>query len=156
MGERGPSPKRESQRRRTNKPETPVVQVAVAGSVVVPEPDLEWHAIARMLWDGMAGSGQSAWYEPSDWAAAFVLCESVSREFCDQPVVSRDGDVQWVKMPPRAAALAAWRSQMAALMVSEGDRRRASVELTRESSAPEEDGDVTHLNDIRARLRGAG
>ncbi len=62
-------------------------------------------------------------------------------------------------MAPKGASLAAWLKGMAALMVTEGERRRAGLELQRGPTgvSGEEVGDVSELDEYRERLgRSAG
>lgn len=156
MGERGPVPKRESQRRRTNKPERPTVHAATTPSVTVPDADPNWHPVALRWFESLAQSGQSAFYTASDWATAFVVAESMSRELKPQPLVvgrGEDATVKMVSMPPKGASLAAWLKAMSSLMVTEGDRRRAGLELDRAVGGEEATGDVSELDEYRQRLR---
>ena len=156
MGERGPVPKRESQRRRTNKPERPTVHAATSSSVTVPDADPNWHPVALRWFESLAQSGQSAFYTASDWATAFVVAESMSRELKPQPLVvgrGEDATVEMVSMPPKGASLAAWLKAMSSLMVTEGDRRRAGLELDRAVGGEEATGDVSELDEYRQRLR---
>lgn len=90
----------------------------------------DWHSIATIWYDSLALSGQHVFYEPSDWAYAYVIAETMSRELVPQPVFDSDGkEVGQVVRPPRASAVSVWLRAMAALLVTEGDRRRAGVEL---------------------------
>jgi hypothetical protein len=108
--------------------------------------------VAARWFRSLAGSGQAQFYEASDWAAAVVLAESMSRELNPQPVVTKDGDVTMVSMAPKAASVAAWLKGMSALLATEGDRRRAAIELER-TATEEANGDVSWLDDARLRLR---
>lgn len=163
MGERGPVPKRSDQRRRTNKPAKPVTKApskrAAKGSApktsATHRPDPKWHPVAKRWFSSLARSGQSAFYEPSDWAAAFVIAESISRELHPQPVVDGDGNVTMVSFPPKGASLAAWLKGMSSLLVTEGDRRRASLELQRPGAGEEASADVSELDEYRRRLQGS-
>lgn len=155
MGERGPAPKRSDQKRRRNKPDVPVEQAEGADEVEIPAADPEWHPVAAQFYAALAKSGQSVFYEPSDWALAYALAESMSLEFKPQPVVDKDGNVTWVRFPPKGASLAAWLKGMTVLLVGEGDRRRVRLELQRQ--APEggdDDADVSELAEYRNRLSG--
>lgn len=157
MPERGPAPKRSDQRRRRNVPEAGEPTRSPGAEVVEAlEPDPDWHPVAVQWFRSLAVSGQSAFYESSDWASAFVLAESMSRELHPQPVIDKDGGVTMVRMPPKAASVSAWLKGMTALLATEGDRRRAALELVRPTVDEEDDGDVSHLDDARRRLRGAG
>lgn len=163
-GAGGPPPKRSDQRRRRNTPVAGEPQQAPGGEVVVPEPDEAWHPVARRWFESLKGSGQSRFYESSDWGLAFLLAESMSRELHPQPIVIGKGENARVEMfttPPKGASLAAWLKGMTALLVSEGDRRRAALELQRPQKPPadgtaEEDGSVTVLDSWRARTEGTG
>lgn len=157
-GAGGPVPKRSSQRRRRNTPAAGEPTTAEgAAEVEQPKANSQWHPVAKRWFDSLAASGQSRFYEPSDWAAAYLLAESMSRELKPQPLIDADGKMHRVSMPPKAASVAAWLKGMTALLVTEGDRRRAALELDRSKPAGEEGGaDVTHLDDIRRRLHSAG
>lgn len=157
MGTRGPAPKRQSQRRRVNKPEVPVKSAPGAPKVEIPEPDPKWHPVARQLWDSLPLSGQSAFYEPADWAAAYTLCESMSREFHPQPLVvgsGKDAELVMVSLPPKSASVSAWAKVMSELLVTEGARRRVRLELERPKDG-EVTADVSELDEYRNRLSGA-
>ncbi len=134
MGQRGPVPKREGQRRRRNKPEVETETAAGAADVVAPPGDDGWHPIARAWYDALGRSGQAKFYEPADWATAYLLADVMSRELHPQPVVVGD-EVRMLNLPPKAASVAAWRATMAALLVTEGDRRRVRLELERPPAA---------------------
>lgn len=132
MGTRGPIPNRSDQRRRRNAPELPIDEAAGADDVEAPEPDETWHPIARRIFDSLGESGQSVFYEPSDWAQAFLMCESISRDLRPQVVGTTDsGEILEATIPLKGASLNAYRAVMAALLVTEGDRRRAALELQR-------------------------
>lgn len=155
MGTRGPAPKRSDQRRRENKPSQEIVEVYGAAQVERPRVNSQWHPVAKRWFESLAFSGQSRFYEPSDWAAAYVLAESISRELKPQVVgVTDEGEAVRAHVPPKGASLAAWLKGMTALLVTEGDRRRASVELQRPiTDSDEGDGDVSWIDDARRRLR---
>lgn len=153
-GAGGVPPKRDAQRRRSNAPALGEATAAPGAAVVeVPEADPEWHPVALRWFESLAKSGQSVFYEPSDWLTAFMLAESMSRELKPQTVVDKEGNVHMVSLPPKGASLAAWLKGMTTLMVTEGDRRRARLELFRPSAGGEEDADVSELDDYRRRLR---
>jgi hypothetical protein len=122
--------------------------------------DAGWHPVARQWFESLAQSGQSAFYQPSDWATARVIAESISRELKPQPMVvgfGEDAHVEWIERPPKGASMAAWLKGMTVLLVTEGDRRRAQVELERPRPAAgdeEPTADVSELDEYRRRLRG--
>ena len=155
MGERGPVPKRSTQRRRTNSPAPQAVTVAPAPGDA-PRPNSKWHPVAKRWFESLGQSGQSRFYEPSDWATAYLIAESISRELRPQPV--RMGEsTEMVLLPPKGASLAAWLKGMSTLLVTEGDRRRVQLELARPEAAGEDgDAHVSWIDDARERLRGGG
>lgn len=117
MGSRGPVPKRSEERRRRNKPEHPVTSAPGAQSVSIPEPCKDWHPIARQLWDSLAVSGQARFYEPSDWAVAYSLMDDISFYKTSR---KRSGQM-----------LTAIMSGLSTLLLTEGERRRVGIELSR-------------------------
>lgn len=155
-GSGGPPPKRSDQRRRKNKPATGETTKATgAKKVARPRVDTKWHPVAKRWFESLSKSGQSAFYEPSDWATAYLLAESISRELQPQPMVvglGEDAEVQMVTLPPKGASLAAWLKAMTSLMVTEGDRRRLRLELERPAAGEADDGKVTWIEDARKRL----
>ena len=134
----GPIPKRDAERRRRNKPavETTTVDLdtLIAGEIEVPVVDEEWHPIAQHIFTAAQASGQSIFYEPSDWAALLLLCEQVSRSLAPQPVVVGSGEEARVEMhtvPVNGAVMGQINKAMASLMLLEGDRRKLRIELER-------------------------
>lgn len=160
-GERGPLPKRTEERRRRNKPDRPVDRVAVGGDiddlfgdeiadpavenriaaplaggpVPIPEANPEWHEVAVRIYESLPVSGQSIFFEPSDWASAYLICESISRDLSPQKVnVASHGEppeYEEIVQPMKGANLAAYLKGLSGLGMTEGDRRRMSIELTR-------------------------
>lgn len=120
--------------------------------------DAAWHPVAVRWYDSLTSSGQRVFYEPSDWALAFLLAESISRELQPQPVHDADGKlVDEVVRPPKGASLAAWLKGMSSLLVTEGDRRRMQIELQRTQPAGEEEGgSVSSIAAWRSRVDGTG
>lgn len=117
----GPIPDRESNlaRPRSRKgveQSGPPVTKGVALETTIPEPDENWHPIARMLWDGAITSGQRSFYQNSDYAMLYSLCDDVS-------YVKNQGYKRSAQM------LATIYGAMTTLLITEGDRRRLRVEL---------------------------
>lgn len=182
----GPVPKRSDERRRRNIPAGgPTVQVdleaiadgaeadsleaLIALPIAIPEPieatDEDdrggWHPMARELWDSFSRSGQALFWEPSDWAIAKLICESLSRDLKPQFVGvtpgadGMDGEPIFEKIPLKGASLGAYLKAFNSLMLTEGDRRRLSIELerTRLVKPTGEDAKVVKITDRRqARL----
>lgn len=157
MGERGPIPKRSDQRRRTNAPHIPIVTAPAQGTFSVPDADPTWHPIARSWFTSLGESGQSAFYEPSDWATAFLIAESMSRDLMPQVVgiAPLTGEVVESTIPLKGASLSAYLRAMSVLLVTEGDRRRLSVELAFPDVAdPDAKRAKATVTDLRSRLGG--
>lgn len=136
-GAGGPPPKRSDQRRRRNKVDG-LEQAIVDGAVRGPELEGDHTPQAMRLWEALRRSGQAQFYEPSDWAAAELLIMAVDS------FVNR----------PSAMMLASVNSMMTTLLVTEGDRRRARLELERAPASSEPTDDVPDLNAYRKRLSG--
>ena len=135
----GPLPKRSDQRRRRNKGDGPAVVKAPGGAVPdVPQADKEWHPIAGRWYASLVQSGQAQFYEASDWATALYLAEAMSQP---EPHSGKFS----------AQLLQAVLSGMTDLLTTEGPRRRAHVELERESGAddPREAARVTLMDSYR-------
>lgn len=118
MGVRGPVPNRESDlarprsRKGTEEQETKKGQMR---KVTVPRPDPDWHPIATKLYNSLKTSGQSDFYQNSDWALAYALCDDLSH---------------YKKSGKRSAQMAqTLYSALGNLLVTEGDRRRVRIEL---------------------------
>lgn len=145
-GAGGPVPKRTDQRRRPNVPAVPVDRVERrVSSVPVPRADPGWHPVASRFYRSLARSAQSEFYEPSDWAAAWMLAESMSREF-------EAGS-------PGGNTISAWLRAMTVLLVTEGDRRRLRLEVVSSGAkggAAVEESDVSWIDEARRRLREPG
>lgn len=156
MGTRGPVNKRSDQLRRRNTPDVDVDTAPAAKNVTIPVADEEWHPIARQWYESLEPSGQSVYYEPSDWATAYLIAESISRDLNPQFVaVTEQGDVIKERIPMKGASLTAYLRAMTALMTTEGDRRRARLELERATAVDEDEAaSVTALSDYVSRISG--
>lgn len=173
MGERGPIPKPSSQRRRRNAPERPIKAVPKAkksddgGGAKRPPVDGKWHPIAKRWYVSLGESGQSVFYEPSDWATAHLIAEAMSRELAEQPlidgsgkpVMDSKGKPVMLRRPIKGAALAALLAGAAKLLATEGDRRRLQIELRDPTGSGDDEngqGSVTKLDAWRSRTDGTG
>lgn len=81
-------------------------------------PDSKWSPLAKDLFGSVATSGQSDFYQDSDWIVLKLVCEEITR-FQKSPELRARG--QW---------LSAIQSLMTNLLLTEGDRRRVRIELT--------------------------
>lgn len=153
MGSRGPMPKRSDERlgHPTAKADLVKVEKSSGAEVVVAPPAVEsWHPIAKSWYESLATSGQSRFYEPSDWATAVLVAESMSRDLSEQVVgITDSGMVVKDVIPLKGASLGAYLKAFSVLMVTEGDRRRVRLELQRAQSAEASD-EVVVLDDYRA------
>jgi len=138
-GTRGPVPKRSTERRRRNK-QSKVDTVVVDGpKVVVPEAGANWHPIARDWYESLKDSGQSQFYEPSDWQYARFIAEVMSRNLKQTRKFS-------------AMLFAAVQSGMSDLLTTEAARRRVRMEIER-GGGEETPASVTAIKDYRSRLK---
>lgn len=139
---RGPVPKRSDQRRRRNKPEVEITTAPGAAVVEVPPADPDWHPIAARWYESLAKSGQSRFYEPSDWAQARYVAEAMSRSLAGAKMSGQ--------------LFAAVVSASTSLLVTEGDRRRLRLELERGNAeaAAARDAKVTALDAYRRAAGG--
>ena len=139
MGTRGPVPKRTESRQRRNAPEVETTKAAGADDVAQPSPDPDWHPIAARLWHSLGESGQSRFYEPSDWAVAYSLMDDLSHYKASS---KRSGQM-----------LATIMSALSSLLVTEGDRRRVQIELARPNAEDsEENTKVAVMDKWRQKL----
>ncbi|WIV44524.1 hypothetical protein [Glutamicibacter nicotianae] len=140
MGTRGPVPKRSGDRNghRSKDEAQAVTSVDLEGEVVIPDADPEWHPIAQDLWESLEKSGQARFYEPSDWAIAYSLCDDLSYYKLARV---RSGQM-----------LASIMSALSSLLLTEGDRRRVQVELNRKQPDEGEDENVTRMDKWKQKL----
>lgn len=91
----------------------------MSGAVVVPELGLvDVHPLARDLYESLKDSGQSLYYEPSDWQRARLMVEMLSSLLYE---------------PGKRSSMmyAAIQQDLRDLMVCEADRRRLKLEIER-------------------------
>lgn len=146
MGSRGPIPKRSDVRRRTNEPEGGIDSAPGADEVLIPAPHEGWHPIASEWYASLAESGQSDFYEPSDWAFAYYVAELLTRSLG----YALDGAFVPVKV--NGQLVTAVMAGMTELLTTEGARRRARIELERGAAPPDPQAEhaatVTQLRSI--------
>jgi len=135
----GPLPKRSEERRRRNKPEVPVITApSGAADRPAPEPDPSWAPMAQEWFRSLGQSGQSRFYEESDWLTARYVAEAMSRNL-EQSRFS-------------AQLFASVMAAMTELLTTEGARRRARIEL--EKGAPPVPNSVVQLHRYRKAVAG--
>ena len=118
MGQKGPVPKRSTERIRRNKDGGEIETIEAIGPVETPDLGFaDPHPMIVDLYNSLSESAQSRYYEASDWQfARFTL------HFADQLVKSGR---------PSAQLLAAVNQSLTDLLVSEGSRRRVRLEVER-------------------------
>lgn len=138
----GPVPKRSTQRRRRNKPEgVQTVRATGGASITWPAAPAAWPEMVVDLYESLQVSGQSTFYEQSDVALARVVLDLLA----DQLNASKVNGQLVVGL----------LSQLDSLLVSEGARRRARIELERAAGPdPEEDAAVADFEAYRQKLGG--
>lgn len=147
MGVRGPVGKRSDARTRRNKTDEAGVEVKKApasAEVKRPAADQSWHKVIKGWYWSLEKSGQSKFYEDSDWQAARFTAHWASS-------VLKAAEDEENPSPARAAAIRQIWSMMGDLMSTESARRRVRVELIRPGAgAGDEDGaEVFDLEDFR-------
>lgn len=99
------------------------VSRAPAREVTWHQADPDWHPIARQLYMAAKKSGQAVYYQQSDIALLYSICDDLS---------------DFKKSGRRSAQMAsAIYSALTGLLLSEGDRRRVRIEL--DSTQPEDE-----------------
>ena len=135
-GAGGPPPKRSEQRRRRNKTAAEERGGVRSGEAIPAEPPKagRWLKSVKQWYESLSQTGVSGWYSSADWSSAWLMCEQMDRELRTNGVMT-------------GATVANWLKLNAALLATEGDRRRAAVELQRPQ--PVEDGPA-EVTDMRA------
>lgn len=133
----GPIPKRSDQRVRRNIDAVPVEKVTAIGTVVVPPLALEDFGVTKPhpfvvgYYESLKDSGQSKFYEPSDWHTARLVMFTIH----DMLVPRTQGDDKDLKVRISAVKLQVINQMLSTLMVTEGDRRRMRLEVERAPKA---------------------
>lgn len=132
----GPVPKRSDQRRRRNTPDGPAtVKAESSGAPEIPDADPGWHPVAARWYEALGESGQSQFYELSDWAVAVYVAEAMSRNLFQGRF--------------SAQLFQSVMSAMTDLLTTEGARRRARIELERAPDTPVDDPSVAIMEQYR-------
>lgn len=151
MGARGPIPNREADLNRPRSRKGSDQQETIKGiayEATVPEMDEDWHPIAKMLWQAMLESGQSDFYQSTDWAIAYSLCEDLTR-YKEPQVNSKTGELYHKRSGQMLQTI---YSAMGDLLLTEGQRRRIRMEL----AAPEDDETPASVTAIASYKQGLG
>lgn len=140
----GPVPKRDDERIRRQSPDYDADKLEVEGAVIVPPLNMpfEPHPMVQDFYDSLVISGQSKYYEPSDWEYARLVC------FIMQNIVTSPR--------PSSEMFKALQTAMSNLMVTEGDRRRLRLEIVRaEKKDKADDESQALIMEFRTRMEKA-
>jgi len=103
-----------------------------------PQAGANWHSVAKRIWESFDSSGQVEFWQNSDWAFAFWICDQIS-DYQNSARRSAQQMDTLVRATER-------------LLLTEADRRKARIELQHPSLEEEEDASVTAVADYKARL----
>lgn len=138
----GPIPKRQDQRRRRNKPEIQYTRGRRRNNMQVPGPDPDWHPLAANYYKAFVDSGQTDFFEPSDWAHLVDILDDVSHY--KRRYQGRSANMRQ-----------ALDSALSRLLVAEGDRRRMRIELeATDATDVDDDASIVALNKHVRKLSG--
>lgn len=143
---RGPVAKRSADRTRRNKTNDAGIatkQAPAAHVVKPPAEDRAWHPMAKGWFRSLKTSGQSKFYEDSDWQAARFCAYYFSGQL-------KAAEDKTNPAPLRAATVAQIWSMMGDLMTTEASRRRVRVELVRASGGAENESGEADVFDLDA------
>lgn len=152
MGVRGPIGKRDEERIRRNIPENPTDTIQMIGTVKIPElGDVshlgETHPLIDEMYESIKQSAAVKYYEPTDWQFARMTLYVLNQELI---AAQHNGK------PVGAMKLTAINQMLSALLLTEGDRRRARLEIER-APADSSTGKVLDVTDmLRQRLAAGG
>lgn len=127
-----------SRERDANRGDRMPIKTGQMREVVIPRADSDWHPIAKKMWESLKQSGQADFFQQSDWAFAYSLMEDLSYY---KKGVKRSGQM-----------LATIMSALERLLVTEADRRRARVELTKPDAGEPDKATVTVIQGYKEGL----
>lgn len=137
----GPVPKREEELARPRSRKGGDQQEVTHGELrevshrLDPSPD--WDPMVVNLYNSALTSGQSDFYQDSDWAKFYVLCHELHHYMHPPEWADKDGVLHAGKR--NGQILTAIMSGLESLLLTEGDRRRVRLELQK---PPEEKTDL--------------
>lgn len=103
----------------------------------IPEANPEWCKVAEGLWEAAQESGQSAFYETTDWWMLYLACDQVTYLY-----------EQGRRSPEYLKGII---TMLGSLMFTEADRRKVHVELIDPSDDAEE-ATIAVMNDYKNAL----
>lgn len=131
MGATGPVPNRDqdlARDRNRNGRDIPEASHGLLQPVQIPDMDENWHPIAKMVYESARTSGQNEWYQNSDWAILWSLCEDLSHYKSGSKGVDKLTGELYEKARS-GQMLQTIMSTMTSLLLTEGERRRVRIEL---------------------------
>lgn len=139
----GPAPKKASERRRRNIPESQGEAADITVETNSEQPDLGFmaHQMVQDMWSTLGESLEAKFYSSADWQRA-----RWELWFANQILSGAE--------PVTAASWSMIQSGLSALLVSPADKRKAGIELKRVTSDPDEDAAVADLAEFRSRVSG--
>ena len=124
------------------------------------EADANWHPIAKMVFESVKTSGQADFYQDSDWAVLFSICEDIS--YYKTPQVAtyqnkKTGEITEYEKPRSGQMLQSVMSNLTSLLLTEGERRRVRLELQEPEKEPVKLASVAQLQypDLQGEADGA-
>lgn len=141
VASRGPIPKRTEVRRRANA-SSDGLEVSRGASMpsAAPEPAPYWHEMALEIYESMCESGQSVYWEQSDYAVLWLMCDQLHALYQPQ-FLGMQGDGIGIQKPfygkraMTASEIGAIMKTLGGLGATEGDRRRMRIELQKDDGA---------------------
>lgn len=110
-------------------------------SNILPSPD--WHPSVKLFWKRAKRGGQADFYQDSDYAYMWMLCDTLSHE-----LKLRDAG-----KPYKAIIIQNFFTSLTPLMLTEGERRRARVELEAPKPVGEESTATKAVKTYKDRLK---
>ena len=153
MGDRGPAPRREAERRRTNdKGKAQQIGVSDLQELpftvnLYPEPGAapeHWPDVVRELWDALLEDPLRKWMTSADWASTKLVFEILSTQMTAKDA---EGNLLGVSANSQTAVL----KHLSSIGVTESARLRLQKEVTLfpVKSRTNEDGSVVDIREAR-------
>ena len=132
-------PKRESELKRPRSRKGKDAALTVTGlrrPVTIPDADPDWHPVALGLYESARTSGQSDYYQDSDWWMLWNLCDEISvyKNMGYSYIDKETGEEVFVKKR-NGQLFTAIQGGLEKLLLTEGDRLKVKMEL---HEAPQE------------------
>lgn len=102
----------------------------VMREVKIPNAPRDWHPTCRRLWESLKSSGQSDFFQDSDWAYAYSILEDFSFQ--------KNAQAKGKRMS--AETIKTLYAGLDKLMMTEAERRKARIELEEPDSGEDSKG----------------